>query len=207
MSELTYSCSCGQVTGTLSEAAPDKGTRVCCYCTDCQAFEEFLGKSDEVLNEKGGADIYQTLPHRMSFLTGTEHLKAVRMTDGRLVRWYAGCCNTPIGSTADTPDMPIIGFLAHPFLRANGELADHAFGQTRGALFGKEAWSPPEGKKASLPGMVLTFMARVIGARLSGKTGPNPFFDEAKQPLAEPRLISPEERAEIDARLKARHAA
>jgi hypothetical protein len=207
MQTLTFACSCGSVRGTLNEASPDKGSRVVCYCSDCQAFEEFLGRTETVLDAKGGADVYQTLPHRVTIEAGAEHLAAVRMTDGRLLRWYTACCKTPIGSTPDIPGVPMIGLLTAPFLWTQGPEAELAFGLSKGVLFPKEAWSAPEGPRASLPGLALAAFGRALGAKLSGKAKRSPFFSDDKRPVAEPRLIEPEERAAINARLAARHAA
>jgi hypothetical protein len=194
------------VRGTLHDAAPKNGTRVTCYCRDCQAYEAFLGRTDDVLNDKGGSDIYQTVPHRFTLETGHEHLAAIRVTDGRLLRWYTRCCQSPLGSTPDTPDLPIMGLLTKPFLQQDADAAEKAFGKSKGALFPKEAWSPPLEDNASLPALIVAALARAFGTRLKAKGKEHPFFTADKTPRVEPRLLSPEERAEIDARLDARRA-
>jgi len=74
--------------------------RCVCYCRDCQAFAHFLGKVDAILDERGGSEIIQVLPRNLTFTQGIELLACMRLTEKGLLRWYAACCNTPIGKHA-----------------------------------------------------------------------------------------------------------
>ncbi len=56
-----------------------------------------------VLDERGGSQIIQVPPKNLTFTQGREVLASMRLTEKGLLRWYAGCCNTPIGNTLITP--------------------------------------------------------------------------------------------------------
>ena len=102
-------CRCGTLKGSVE--SPKSGNRVICYCNDCQAFAYCLGRADDVLDERGGSDVIQILPKNITFTQGVEALACMRLTDKGLLRWYASCCNTPIGNTLATPKMSFIGLL------------------------------------------------------------------------------------------------
>src|SRR5512138_1141593 len=94
-------CSCGRVKGVIADAVV--ANHGVCYCRDCQAFAHFLGRPREILDERGGSDIVQVLPRWVTFTAGIGSLACMRLTPKGLLRWYAPCCNTPIGNTLATP--------------------------------------------------------------------------------------------------------
>jgi hypothetical protein len=85
---------------------PQNANRGVCYCKDCQAFAHFLGKDGETLDERGGTDVTQVLPKNIAFTQGTEILACIRLTEKGLLRWYAGCCNTPVVNTQGARGSP-----------------------------------------------------------------------------------------------------
>ncbi len=110
-------CRCGTIKGFVFD--PQRANRAVCYCRDCQAFAYFLEKADEILDERGGSEVIQVLPRNVSFTQGTEALACMRLTGKGLLRWYARCCNTPIGNTLDNFKISFIG-LVHSCLETSG---------------------------------------------------------------------------------------
>ena len=130
--DLPIRCSCGALRGTLRDASPESGNRCVCYCDDCQSFAHFLERADEILDENGGTDIFQTSSGQLEFNQGLEHLTCMRLTDSGMFRWYAACCNTAIGNTPGTSRVPFVG-LIHSCVDdvSEGRSRDQAFGPIR----------------------------------------------------------------------------
>lgn len=190
-------CRCGEVRGTVSDPSPRSANRVVCYCDDCQAFLHQLGRAD-LLNSKGGSDIVQIAPAALSFTKGQDRITGLRLTSRGLCRWYAKCCNTPVGNTMISPSIPFVGIIAQSFDPAR---VDDAFGAPVGAIFGKCAvGEPPAGSTKFSPALFLRAIGRVIGWRFGGKTWPHPFFArDTRAPLYPLMVISPERREALRA--------
>ena len=91
--DVEVRCRCGEVTGLVTNASPQKVNRVVCYCDDCQAFAHQLGRAD-LLNAQGGSDIVQVAPASLAFMKGQNRIAGVRLTPKGLFRWHTTCCNT-----------------------------------------------------------------------------------------------------------------
>ena len=129
MSEVVeVSCRCGQVRGRVKEASPSSVTRVVCYCDDCQAFLHHLGRAD-LLDDHGGTDIVQVAPASLSFHSGEANIVGLRFGPKGLYRWYARCCNTPLGNTV-SPKIPFVGIVAQTFAAD----PDRTFGAPVGSI-------------------------------------------------------------------------
>ena len=104
-------CQCGTLRGHVSHT--ESVCRGICYCKDCQAYAHFLGKPGEILDEMGGSDVIATLPQHVTFTQGVEKLTCMSLSGrGRgMLRWYASCCNTPIGNTARDFKVSHVGLL------------------------------------------------------------------------------------------------
>ena len=188
-----FRCRCGEVRGFVAEASPQRVNRVGCYCDDCQAFAHWLGRAD-LLDAKGRSDIVQVAPSRFAFVQGQDRVRGVRLSPKGLYRWYASCCNTPVGNTF-TPAIPFVGIPAAAFDQ-DGPQADTAFGPPTGAVMGKFAIgeAPPGTAGIQLP-LLLRVIARVLGWRLGGKVWPHPFFTRGNDvPVYPFDVLSREER-------------
>ena len=175
-------CACGTVQGRIER--PPWTNRVVCYCASCQAFPARLGKADEVLDEHGGSDILQTAPSAVTLDRGREHLACLRLTPKGPLRWYASCCNTPIGNTPANPKLSFVGLL-HSCLGSH-EALDGAFGAPRMRFFAGDAKGEPKPEgKVPVWGM-FGFAGRMLRAWLSGGYRRTPFFDARGEPVAEP---------------------
>jgi hypothetical protein len=100
----------------------------------------------------------------------------LRLTSNGLFRWYASCCNTPIGNTLSAT-VPFVGINVQTF--DNGaQHPDDLFGKPIGAIMGKyaigDARSDSRGIKLSL---MVRAIRMVLGWRLRGQSWPNPFYE------------------------------
>jgi len=223
MTSHPLQCRCGTLQGLVHH--PAGANRGVCYCRDCQAFAHFLGRANEVLDERGGTEVIQVLPRDVVFTQGAEALACVRLTPKGLMRWYAGCCKTPIGNTLATPKMSFIG-LVHTCLERTGDApGSPAAGDPPGSAVGAKAasemlgevfgpircWVNPSGAKGEPKPAVVGqwhvlkwFFRTVLKARLNGDYRKTPLFDMATgKPVVVPRVLTEVERAEVMAAVRA----
>jgi Family of unknown function (DUF6151) len=186
--------------GVATEVRPDNGNRIVCMCDDCQAFALFLERPD-ALDQYGGTDIYQTTPAQLAITDGIEHLRAMRLSEKGLIRWYAGCCNTPVANTADTARAPFAGVI-HTFMDhdASGRTRDDVLGPPIGLVMAKFALGqPPAGAHQTItPSIVIRSMVYLLKGLFNGKASPSPFFDaRTKAPVVAPKVLTKAERDAI----------
>ena len=180
-------CDCGRLKGTLERTA---GVNRCaCYCADCQAFARFLKRENEILDAAGGTDIVQTTPKNVTFTEGIEHLACMRLTDRGLLRWYAACCNTPIGNTPPDFKMSFVG-LIHNCLGSERGSLDKAFGPIRMRVHTESAKGEPKPKPIGMLAGVSRAIAGILKARIDGSYKRTPFFIPASgEPVATPKVL------------------
>lgn len=183
-------CRCGAVRGAV-ERDP-RANHMVCYCADCQDYAYVLGRPD-VLDERGGSEVVQTLPSFVTITQGADRLACLRMTDKGPLRWYASCCNTPIGNTALTHKIAFVGLLA-ACLAARP--VEETFGPVSMWGFTAGAKGEPKPPETSIAKVIARIAPRTIRARLDGSYRKTPFFDvKTGRLVAEPRIVAPEERA------------
>jgi hypothetical protein len=188
-------CRCGTIEGHV--VRPGMANRAICYCRDCQAFARFLGHADTVLDGNGGTAIVATLPAQVHFGTGLESLACISLSDRGMYRWYASCCNTPIGNTPRDFKTPYVG-LIETCLASRSPSIEESFGRVRMVLNTKSAKDRVESTPLSNLLAMLGLMKSVIGARLNGSYKRNPFFDTAaRAPVKPPRVLTPGERERV----------
>jgi hypothetical protein len=208
MSDVPLSCRCGKIRGRLDPAA---GTRLVCHCADCRAAARHVASlarggltatedvaaagPDRAVHrwpEPGaaweGADIYQTTPDRLRIEAGHEHLRAIRLSPGGLVRWYASCCATPLANTLGSTGMPFVGLLAHavaPAARAG-----------LGAPKGEVNMRGPDGRvrHRGFAAIGLALLRRALVSRLAGRERRAPFFRPDGTPISAPHILTEAER-------------
>jgi len=168
-----------------------------CYCDDCQAFLHRIGRAD-LLDARGGTDIVQLAPSAMVLDRGTDRVAGLQLREKGMNRWYASCCQTPLGNTLG-PRLPFIGVGLELFRGAADAAArDAAFGPPRGAGMAKFAIGGPLPGEANIPVRQIARILRLVAVwKLTGKGWPHPFFDRstgaAKQPVT--RLSAAEREA------------
>lgn len=200
---MTYriSCKCGGFRAELEAAAPIN--RGICYCKDCQSFAVALGQDATVLDDQGGADIMQTAPSRLRSLSGVTNLGCLRLTPTGLLRWYATCCNSPIGNTPVSASMPMVGLGHTGFDVRNLD----AIAPSRMRVFTHGARGEPKPRQYLPMSAGLKIARMILTAHLSGAIRNNPFFGEPsngkKQPVVVPRVLSSAELETVRRRVDA----
>jgi len=186
------SCKCGAVSGCIRDGSPSN--RVRCYCTDCQAFGRFFGPAAGVLDSQGGTTVVQVAQSRLQIDTGVDQLACLRLTPKGLLRWYARCCNTPIGNTLQNPRISMVG-LIHTCL--NPTTLDCDFGPVTAEVFTSTAIGSPKPRQHGLLGTIVKCLAMVTKDRLSGRYRRSPLFSQVGKPVAEPCILAREEVATL----------
>lgn len=183
---VELACRCGQVRGRLTAASPRTVNRAVCYCDDCQAALHHLGRT-ELLDEHGGTDVVQVAPARLTFESGTEQIRGLRLTPKGLYRWHAGCCKSPLGNTLG-PGIPFVGVQVDGFRSATQD-PDALFGPPRGRVMEKFAIGSPQVSIGSNLSMLAHVLRLILGWKLGGKTWPHPFFEHATRAPRYPLII------------------
>ena len=197
--DLPLRCRCGRMRGVASNVSPSSGFRFICYCKDCQAFARFLDRAD-VLDPAGGTDIFHMPPGRVHITAGPDALRCVRLSN-KVLRWYTGCCRTPIANTPAGPGFPVVG-MVHSFMdhEADGRSRDEVLGPPLCGLFQSSAAGPlpPNAPGPPSAGLFARRASKLLGWWVRGLGRPTPFFDDrTKAPCAVPRVLTPSERAAL----------
>jgi hypothetical protein len=188
-------CRCGSLEGEL--AHPRDGNRVVCYCRDCQAFVHYLGNASQVLDTRAGSDIVQVLPKNLSFTRGSDQLACLRLRPKGLLRWYAGCCRTPIGNTLATPKLSFIGLL-HCCLGPDHASLDGVFGPVTAWVHTGAARGEPKPPAEGTGKTVGWFIRTTLRARINGEWRRTPLFRSgSSEPVAVPHVLSADELARV----------
>jgi hypothetical protein len=186
----------------LSDVSLEDGKRAVCYCDDCQIYAHHLGRSD-ILDERGGTEALMSTPGQVTFTAGAEQVRCLRLSPKGLYRWYAGCCNTPLGNTLSARLPVLILPLVSLDVAAAGKSLDEALGpptmrmQARYAKGGSAPFAHPKAPLKLLPRVA----SHLLRGWLRGRGQPSPFFDERGQPRVAPQLIDKAEREAIRARV------
>lgn len=171
-----------------------------CHCDDCQAYARWVGV-DGVVDRHGGTDIFQMTPSQLRISAGAEHLHCVRLSQKGLMRWYAGCCRTPVGNTLASPRVPFVG-VVHTFMdhAADGRSRNDVLGPPIAFIQGRFAvgGAPPHVHASAPPSLLVRSARLLLAAWLRGKGRPSPFFDaRSGAPVALPRVLTSAEREEL----------
>lgn len=193
MTDIILKCNCGEVHGMARNVSAASGTRIVCYCDDCQSFARFLDREDVILDEHYGTDIFQLTPSQVSFDKGSDQLRCVKLTDKGMYRWYTGCCNTPVGNTM-AANMAFVGVI-HNIMDDEGR-RDQNLGPVRSYVQGNYAKKtlPKEKYNKGFP-LSVTFrvLYKMLVWTLTGKGKPSPFFNTEAEPASPPKILTPEE--------------
>ena len=191
-------CQCGHLQGVLSGAA--RGTRLTCYCKDCQAYAHALSNASGVLDAFGGSEVLSTLQQHVRFTKGTEALACLSLSETGMLRWYASCCNTPIGNTPRDARLSFVSLSASCL----GEALDAQFGTSRVNLNSKSASGPVASSGMGQLFAIAGIVGSALKARANGSWKHSPFFRPGSlKPSAAPRVLSSEERMRYTPRASA----
>lgn len=186
--DLSFSCACGSVTGTLIKAGPRVGDLVVCHCSDCQAFAIRLGAADRILDQHAGTALYQGRCAAMRLSTGRDKLACLHLTDKPTLRWYARCCETPMFNTYRTGRIPYITTVVANCDRDQRELV---LGQPIGHLFTDEAKGDASHlRRLSMAKLMRHFFWRMIADVVVQDRKRSELFDPVTlDPIAAPTKI------------------
>jgi hypothetical protein len=150
-----------------------------------------------MLDPMGGTEIVAVRPRQVSFKSGMEHLACMSLSGKGMLRWYAGCCRTPIGNTPRDFRMSHLGVVHTCLESAGADLGD--FGPVRMRLNRRSArGEPPSAPTATFASAILHYLGALAWSRVSGAYRVNPFFDaQTGAPRVDPKVLTDAEREEI----------
>ncbi|MEM6595892.1 MAG: DUF6151 family protein [Pseudomonadota bacterium] len=188
---ISISCKCGAFTAVLHHDRPERCNHAVCYCVDCQAAARHLGEWDRITDEKGGTEIYQTVPEKLEIMEGADHLAVMQLAPKGLYRWHTSCCGTSLGNTLGGPKFSFVGLIV-----ANMEPPLEALGPVQFRYKPEQALAPVSEPKGNLAYFAFRTLRNALRARLTGAWRKTPFFD-VKTGLAasKPVVLSEAERA------------
>lgn len=191
---LPLKCRCGAVRGEMQPARAY--VRATCYCKDCRAYARFLERAD-VLDAAGGTDVVPTAPAAVRLTSGIEHVACMSLSPKGTLRWYAGCCRTPLGNTSRNAGLPYLG-LVTACLDATPQQLGAAFGPAGRCVLNTGSATPPvRATPLAFAWGGMGIMAGILSARLRGERA-SPFLDGDGRWLREPEVISREQRAALE---------
>lgn len=186
---VPFACKCGTLHGVLHNVSPRSGGHVKCYCRYCQMAARHFGDSD-ALDEWGGTSIFQSLPSRVEFQGGGEHLACMRLSPKGLMRWYASCCNVLMFNMLGTPKIPMANLIsarvADDHRAALGPVT--CFHSTATVDHGAGSLKDSGNKRA-----MARLLSRALGARLR-RDSAAPFFAPDGSVSVRPYVLTLDER-------------
>lgn len=190
---LELTCRCGACALALDMSGWGAASRVVCYCDDCQTAARALGAQTAVLGAGSGTQIVQTTPDRIALLRGADGLRIVRLSPKGLLRWYAGCCDTPMLNTLPNLKLPFVGVVIRPDRVADvaqvlGQRSAHVFTTTARP----RADAPRKDVGFAAAGFAV--LRRMLVAGLSGRGRLSPLRAQDAAPIAPVRVLTAEER-------------
>jgi hypothetical protein len=179
MASVGFSCRCGAISGHLTDIDPGRDTHLRCHCDDCRRANAHFGIEG---SRETGVSIWQTTPDKVKIETGAVHMRLMRLSEKGLLRWYAGCCDTPLFNTMATPKVPFVGVLTD-------RLEDT---EPLGPVVAEGFVEGEDGRSRHVHGgrVGVRIVRRIVGARLSGRWKDTPFFDTASgKPVCEAEIV------------------
>ena len=187
--EFSHTCRCGATKLTIKVPAPSTGTRIRCYCKDCQTAARLHDPSEDILSSAGGTNIWHTTPDLIEIRAGAETLKISRLSPRGGYRWYAGCCGTLMFSTVRNLKLPFVSVtLRQPEVAVADDLLGpikcHAF--TASARPGSDVPGANKGVRRA----VARGLKRAALAWLSGRSRTSPMRRPDGRPIAPQEVIT-----------------
>ncbi|WP_397533158.1 DUF6151 family protein [Roseateles sp.] len=184
-------CKCGAVRGQISHA--ERAIRGVCYCKDCRAYASHLGIQSLTHDALGGADFVATLAKYVTLSDGLQHLACLSLSSSGLMRWYAKCCDTPIGNTPRNWKVAYVGSV-RTCLDSEPGAYERSFGDVQMRTNTASAKQAPPGLALKTISTLAGFIPRLVAGSVTGAYKATPFFTSAGTPVATPTVLSREER-------------
>ncbi len=191
--DIPLKCHCGLLRGVARDIRPSGGNRLTCMCDTCQAYAHHLGRADTILDLYGGTDIFQMTPRQLTFTESIEHLRCLQLEGRGVLRWYAGCCNTPVANTVSSARVPFVG-VPHTFMdhAGHGRTREEDLGPILARTMGEYGIGelPADAYYSAPMRIMLRSLWLLFLAWLKGQHQPSPFFDaDTGKPILEPELV------------------
>jgi hypothetical protein len=198
---MLLQCECGSVRGLAKQVSPKRDYRLVCMCDDCQAYAHWLDRADQILDRNGGTEALLLTPAQLEITAGAEHIRCVRLTPKGLMRWYAGCCRTPLGNTLASAKVPFASVL-HTFMKEaeDGRSREQALGPLHGRIQGRygKGELPPDAHPRAPLGLIIRAIGHLLAGYVRRAHTPSPLFDGATgKPVVEPTVLDPHEREQL----------
>lgn len=182
-------CTCGAVKGKL-HVVDDSFLLIKCLCCDCQSFASYLGNEENILDEHGGTELFQTYPAHMEITDGTENIGCVQLREKGTYRWHTTCCNMPLANTLTSPKVPFVSVSAKLMQFDTEQDKLNIVGPVKMKAFGK--YAKGEMPQDAHPKIPLSIMPKLIGFMIRGMFGkknvPSPFFRD-KEPVVKATIL------------------
>jgi len=192
---MEIQCDCGKFRAELTEFPNNTPGRLVCYCDDCQAFLNYIKRS-ELMDQNGGSEIIPAYPADIQIIAGKDFVQCVRLHSKGMFRFFTSCCNTPIANT--DPKRPWAGVHRRMYVTKDPNRLDQELGPVKSSVMGKFAkGTPPAGTPPTFDFKgILTVLPFLIKGTVFGKAKPSPFFQNGEA-IVLPKVLTPEERAKI----------
>ena len=199
--DIPIQCQCGKVTGVIRGLSASSCNHVRCPCSGCQAYAQYLGRADDMLDAKGYSNIFQIEPKNFEIHQGLDHIACMRVTKTGPIRWYADCCKTPMGNTFPRGGVPFFGVLpictGH---KGNSEAVEQIVGPPRANP--NEPGPVALGSRLRTFAMLVRFLTMMMFWRIRGGKSWKPFFDkDTLRPIKKPITLTDAEREALYAKM------
>jgi hypothetical protein len=141
----------------------------------------------------GGTEVIAIHPADVSFTQGLETLACLSLSERGLLRWYASCCNTPIGNTPRDFRLAYAG-LVHGCLENSGLALENSFGPVRMRVNIRSAQGRPRSMPLGTLMSIAQLLVCLLHARLTGSYKSTPFFTPDGTPVVKPVVPGRDER-------------
>lgn len=192
---MEIQCECGKFRAQLTQFPKNTPGRIVCYCRDCQAFLNYLKRTD-LMDQNGGTEIIPAYPADLKIVEGQEQLKCLRLSPKGMFRFYSNCCQTPIANT--DAQRPWIGVHRRMYTVLDATKPEKTLGEVKSRFMGQEAiGTPPKGTPLKFDfKTITTIMPYIFKGLILGKAKPSPFFKNG-QAIVDPMVLTSEERLKI----------
>lgn len=182
MSNLPFSCRCGEIKGIV-KAVPGGGIHLQCYCDSCRAGANYCGADHSAGTP---VDLYLTPTQHVEITQGRERLTPFVFSPKGVVRWQAECCGVQMFSSQRNPKIAFMSLSTDTFEEAGkvGPVVTKAFVPKSNGKTGHEGIGP----------LMRLILAAAI-SRLTGAWRKTQLYDLATlKPFKPAILVSREEK-------------
>src|SRR6185436_6305502 len=132
---------------------------------------------------------------------GIENLRCLRLSDKGMLRWYAGCCNTPVANSMPSAKTPFAGVIHNilKFSRSTGS-REAVLGPIYARVQAKYGVGilPEDAHPTASLKVILNTAGFLLRGWLQRQHKPSPFFDAINaKPVVEPYILTSGEREKL----------